>query len=135
MDRDAVAAELSAALEREPEVVAAWLFGSWARNAATASSDVDVAILATSPRASASDLAFRRIELADALAARVERHVDLVDIAQAPADLVHRVLRDGVLLIDRDRSVRLRFEVDARNRYFDMQPVWREYRRSTARTS
>jgi hypothetical protein len=52
-----------------------------------------------------------------------------VTIDAAPADLVHRVLRDGVLLVDRDRALRVRFEVASRNRYFDMTPVWREYRR------
>jgi len=48
----------------------------------------------------------------------------------APSDLVHRVLRDGRLLVDRDRRARIRFEVAARNRYFDMQPIWRRYRRN-----
>jgi hypothetical protein len=55
--------------------------------------------------------------------------VQVVTIDAAPADLVHRVLRDGVLLVDRDRALRVRFEVASRNRYFDMTPVWREYRR------
>jgi len=47
----------------------------------------------------------------------------------APTDLVHRVLRDGSLLVDRDKPMRIRFEVDARNRYFDLQPFLRRYRR------
>jgi hypothetical protein len=44
-------------------------------------------------------------------------------------DLVHRVLRDGVLLLERDRSARIRFEVRARNDYFDLLPHLRRYRR------
>lgn len=51
----------------------------------------------------------------------------------APPDLVHRVLRDGARLVDRDRAKRIRFEVDARNRFFDMQPIWRRYRKTGAR--
>ncbi len=57
------------------------------------------------------------------------RQVDLVVLNGAPVDLVHRVLRDGVLLLDRDPAARLRFEVNARNRFFDLLPVLREYRR------
>ncbi|MEO8182524.1 MAG: hypothetical protein ABI895_27115 [Deltaproteobacteria bacterium] len=34
----------------------------------------------------------------------------------APADLVHRILRDQRLLLDRDPALRIRFEVAARNR-------------------
>lgn len=47
----------------------------------------------------------------------------------APADLVHRVLRDGVLVHEADRSGRIRFEVAKRNEYFDLLPILRRYRR------
>jgi len=48
---------------------------------------------------------------------------------RAPADLRVRVLRDGVLLADRDPPLRIRFEVQTRNEWFDLQPILREYRR------
>ena len=67
--------------------------------------------------------------LADALSEAAGRTVDLVVLNHAPPDLVHRVLRDGVLLLERDRSARIRFEVKARNEYFDLLPYLREYRR------
>jgi hypothetical protein len=35
----------------------------------------------------------------------------------APAGLIHRVLRDGVLVLDRAPSARIRFEVRARNEF------------------
>lgn len=50
---------------------------------------------------------------------------------RAPVDLIHRVLRDGMLLHDRDPTARIRFEVKARNEYFDLLPYLRQYRRST----
>ena len=50
----------------------------------------------------------------------------------APVDLVHRILRDGRLLVERDRSARIAFEVRARNEYFDLLPMLRLYRRGTA---
>lgn len=53
----------------------------------------------------------------------LRRQVQLVALDGAPADLVHRVLRDGVLLLDRDPGKRIQFEVRKRNEYFDLAPV------------
>ena len=48
----------------------------------------------------------------------------------APLDLAHRVLRDSVLVIEPDPSARVRFEVRARNEYWDLKPYLDEYRRT-----
>ena len=62
----------------------------------------------------------------------VGRRVEAVALNRAAPDLVHRVLRDGVILLDRDKSARIRFEVRARNEYFDLEPLRRLYRRVPA---
>jgi predicted nucleotidyltransferase len=104
----------------------AYLFGSHARGEARASSDVDVAVLlADCPPATLDGL---RFDLAAALEARLHRPVEIVVLNRAPADLVHRVLRDGIIILERDRSARIRFEVKARNEYFDLAPVRARYR-------
>ena len=59
----------------------------------------------------------------------LECPVQVVLLNDAPVDLVHRVLRDGELLLERDRAARIRFEVRARSLYFDLQPMLTEYRR------
>ena len=69
-------------------------------------------------------------DLALALEARLGRAVDLVILNHAPVDLVYRVLRDGILVCDANRSARVRFEVRTRNEYFDLEPYLREYRRA-----
>jgi predicted nucleotidyltransferase len=120
--RTAIAPQLSAA----EDVVAAWIFGSVARGEAGPESDVDVAILTSRP--ATGTLADLQLDLRAALVDAVGREVDLVVMERAPADLVHRVLRDGVLVVDRDRSARIAFEVASRNRFFDMSRVWAEYR-------
>jgi hypothetical protein len=56
--------------------------------------------------------------------------VDLVVLNHAPADLAHRVLRDAVLVSERNPSARIRFEVRSRNEYFDLEPILRRYRRA-----
>jgi len=38
------------------------------------------------------------------------------------------VLRDGRLVVDRDRSARIAFEVRTRNEAFDLEPILRRYR-------
>jgi predicted nucleotidyltransferase len=113
-------------------LVAAYLFGSVARGSAQTGSDVDLAILySTAPEASLQGTPL-------ALEAKLEKQlalpVQIVVLNTAPVDLVHRVLRDGRLLIDLDPSARIRFEVRARNEYFDLLPVLRRYRRLAAET-
>ena len=126
---DAVEHALHALLaERAPQLVAAWLFGSVARGRARETSDVDVAILTGRPRPSTLD--DLPLDLEASLADTLGRPVQVVVLDHAPSDLVHRVLRDGVLVVDRSPAERIRFEVAARNRYFDMAPIVREYRRA-----
>ena len=120
--------EIRAALsECDASIVAAWIFGSLARGTARPDSDVDVAVLRRTDDAPRR-LADLPLDLEDRLGRRAGRAVQVTDAGRAPADLVHRVLRDGVLVLDRDRALRIRFEVASRNRYFDMSPIWRQYR-------
>jgi hypothetical protein len=108
------------------DVVAVYLFGSVARGTAGPGSDVDVAVLfARNPPAL---LAGPRFTLEGDLERALGRSVDLVVLNDAPVDLRTRVLRDGRLLIDRDRSARIAFEVRTRNEAFDLQPILAEYR-------
>lgn len=113
--------------ERPGEVEAAYVFGSEARGTAGADSDVDVAVLLG--RRPAATLLAQPYDLRDELSALLGRPVDLVVLEVAPPDLVHRVLRDGVLVLDRDRRARIAFEVAARNAFFDLQPLRDRYRR------
>lgn len=112
---------LRAGLAGRPDVVTAWLFGSRARGRERANSDVDVAVIFAAPSADP----WRPIRLEGELEARVRLPVQVIDVERAPADLVHRVLRDGVLLRDADPSRRIAVEVKRRMEYFDLQPLLR----------
>jgi len=119
---------LGAALrERREGILAAYLFGSEARAEAGPGSDVDVAVLYAEAPPAALDSPPRRLERE--LERLLGRTVEVVALNTAPPDLVHRVLRDGRLLLEEDRSARIRFEVRARNEYFDLEPLRRLYRR------
>jgi predicted nucleotidyltransferase len=120
-----------AILERAPvDVVAVYLYGSRSRGTETAGSDMDLGILLRNAPRPVLGGPVARIEDEVERAARVPVHAVVLNTASA--DLVHRVLRDGVLLLDRDRAARIRFEVRARNEYFDLAPVRRLYRRVPA---
>ena len=124
-----VAERLRAAFESTPRsVVAAYLFGSVARGEGRRGSDVDVAVLFSEPVEAALGNAVSRLE--GDLERVLRRPVQVVELNRAPADLVHRVLRDGKILLDRDREARLDFEVHARNEYFDLEPIRRLYRQA-----
>ena len=113
------------------EVVAAYLFGSVARGTAGARSDVDVAVLYAAPPP--PTLEGLPLDLEARIERLVGRPAQVIVLNTAPVGLAHRVLRDGVLLLDRDPSARIRFEVRARNEFFDLQPIVARYRRSTVK--
>jgi predicted nucleotidyltransferase len=115
------------------QLVCAYLFGSQARGDAKPASDVDIAILfRQDPPRSLDGLG---LNIAGAIEAELGQQVDLVVLNRASPDLVHRVLRDSVLLLETDRGARVKFEHRARSEYFDVLPYLREYRRASGGSS
>jgi len=131
VDATTVETCLNAFFEDDPRgAVAVYLFGSVARGDAGPESDVDVGVLfAKDPPATLSAPQFA---IEAALERLLGRPAQVVALNRASADLVHRVLRDGRLILDRDRAARIRFEVRSRNEYFDLAPIRRLYRRYPA---
>jgi predicted nucleotidyltransferase len=124
--------DIEALLRRElprlvPGLAAAYLFGSVARGDAGPNSDVDIGLLYVSPPP--STLEGQPFLAAAELESLLGRSVDLVVLNTAPVDLVHRVLRDSVLLFQPNPSLRIAFEIRKRNEYFDLLPILERYRR------
>ncbi len=118
---------LQAFFNRDHEgIVCVYLYGSTARGETHSGSDLDIAVLyAEEPPPTLDGLG---LALGSALEQFMCQPVDVVVLNRAPVDLIHRVLRDGQLLCDCDPSARIRFEVQARNTYFDLLPYLRQYR-------
>ena len=114
------------------DIAAVYLYGSRARGTARAASDVDLAVLFHPGREPAPGLASLALPLEAELERALGAPVQLAVLNAAPPDLTHRVLRDGRLLLERDASARVAFEVRSRNEYFDLEPYLREYRRGAA---
>lgn len=112
-------------LARYPQIAAAWLFGSAARDELRPDSDVDVGILLRDSRATAADA----YELLGDLAARLEavtapRRVDLVLLEHQGPVFAHEALIDGVMILEQDRQRRADFEAGAVMRGIDFRPTW-----------
>jgi predicted nucleotidyltransferase len=108
-------------------LVAAWLFGSRARQTAGPLSDFDVAVL-PGPVTAAGDRLTLRLDLLGELGRIFETdRVDVVLADEAPPLLGHRILRDGELLYCSDTVGRIRFEVRTLREYFDTRPLDEEY--------
>ncbi len=130
MNAAAIEAKLQEFLSRNAEregIAAAYLFGSVARGTAGPRSDVDVGILyQEDPPQTLEGLGLR---LEGDLESLLGKPVQLIVLNHAPVDLAIRVLRDGKLLVDRDRSRRVRFEVRTRFDFWDLEPYLKLYRR------
>lgn len=133
MDVHSVSRAIREVLKNEEDVVAAYLYGSTARGTRRPDSDLDLGILVGGEPP--KTLAALKLGLEGRLEDRLGLPVQLVVLNFAPPDLVHRVLRDGRLVIDRDPSARVRFEVGSRREYFDVLPYLRRYRRQEVRAS
>ncbi|MFQ5680208.1 MAG: nucleotidyltransferase domain-containing protein [Gemmatimonadota bacterium] len=111
------------ALSVQPEIAAAYLYGSAARGRTTALSDVDVAVLFRATTHGPED---RRAVLGELLG-RIGRRFpgeefDVRDAEALPLAVVGRVLTEGIRVLDADPSRRVAFEVRTRMRFFDFLP-------------
>jgi predicted nucleotidyltransferase len=104
-----------------PEATTVYLFGSEASGQASASSDLDLAVLA------AESIAPARIAKArEALAEAVRRDVDLIDLTRASTVMRAQVVSRGTILRDADPGERERFEARVYSAYARLNEERRE---------
>jgi predicted nucleotidyltransferase len=108
-------------LDAIPDVIAVYRFGSTARGQARPESDIDVAVLAGSPIQPE-----RRFEIEQALANRLHRDVDLVDLQAASTVMRMQVLSTGHCLESRNDLARRAFEMYAYSDYARLNEERRE---------
>jgi predicted nucleotidyltransferase len=132
MDRRQLVDILSACLSsRGSSIACAYLFGSVARGEARPTSDIDLAVLfKQDPPSTLEGLGF---DIAGDIERALGSPVDIVVLNRASPDLVHRVLRDGILVHESDPGARIRFETRKRAEYFDVLPYLKQYRRAAGR--
>ncbi len=117
---EALVAALHTFFADQPDVVAAYLFGSMVSGRARPGSDVDVAVL-LSAELDGETRFWRRLGLMGEVEDACGREADVVVLNDAPPILQHQVLRYGRLVYERDRAARVAFEVEAGKVYADFE--------------
>lgn len=118
-------------LESRHDVRLAYVFGSVPAGRATASSDLDVAVLFTAP---IDPRALDRFS--EELSRAAGRTVDLVDLAKAPPLLAHQIVAHGTCIVRRDPRAQASFETRTVMRYLDtkhLRSIQHRYLRERAR--
>ncbi|HHY05881.1 MAG TPA: nucleotidyltransferase domain-containing protein [Clostridia bacterium] len=110
------------------DISTVYLFGSVAKGRTTSHSDVDIAVLFV-PGLSLFQRFERRLELANDLADRLKKKVDLVDLAEADLFFIHQVMLHKEIVLDKDIERRVSFEVEKRRNYFDRKYFYDLYHR------
>ena len=117
---------LSEIFQSEPDVLAAWLFGSVAKGRATPLSDVAFAILLRNDAPAGLD----RLVLLDRLARRLakalgmsEREVDVEPLNDQAIVFQYDVIRTGQLIYERDPKACRLFAWRVVTRYLDFRPT------------
>jgi predicted nucleotidyltransferase len=114
-------------LAAQPDVLAAYLFGSYATGRARPESDVDVAVLLSGT--DEMERFERRLRLMGEVEEALGRKpADVVVLNDAPPLLAHQVLMHSRLILERDRAARVEFEVRAGQVYTDLMPMRQFFR-------
>lgn len=116
---------LAERISKDKDVVACYLFGSYAEGKQTPVSDVDLAVLL--------DVAFpaeryfeKKLDLLSIVTLSLKTdEVDLIILNQAPPLLSYRILSRGKLLFERGekKGQKVNFQVRTFDHYFDFKPV------------
>jgi predicted nucleotidyltransferase len=100
-----------------------YVFGSCARGSIGRFSDIDVAFCARrSLSGNETDEFYASLQKLFE-----EEAIDLVNLAEAPPAIVHRVLKNGVCLFAGSIKERIEFETSSEALYFDTVPLRREF--------
>ena len=101
-----------------PEIILAFVYGSYASKRMSPSSDVDIGILfKTVPPMDAIN------DITETLSSILTREVDLVILNQASPILKMQILRNGILLYTSKRKYFHQFYTDTVNQYDDLKRI------------
>jgi predicted nucleotidyltransferase len=114
---------ISAECEKEPAVMAAYIFGSMAKKGERKPRDVDVALLLEPSKKASFDFLSFVCKLEDVL----NCPTDVVILNNADDLLKFHVRRDGLLVFERDSRFRKNFEILGRKTYEDFMYLHNRY--------
>lgn len=123
-----IISQIRSYFEKQPHVIAVYLFGSYAKSTAHALSDIDLAVL-FDKKHTPKDLTEMRLVYLRDLSQRLQ--VDTLDIqiltAKSSLPFLEQILRSHKLVLNKDPRQRIEFENQMRFLYFDFEPLLNQY--------
>lgn len=124
-EKDVLIERISNILKTKEYVLFAYIFGSFASGERF--NDIDVGIFISGER-TRSPLRLE-LEIENELEDSVRMPVDVRIINNAPLSFIYNILKNNIVVVDKDRSFRTEFEGLIYKKYFDFQHLRREYLR------
>ena len=119
LSREEIIGALRGTLERRPEILFAYVFGSFLDEGKFR--DLDVGVFVTDPAPVADSLMYT-IRLSGELEGKTGYAVDVILMNLAPDHLIHSISK-GKLLVNRGENFRDEFIAAAWSRYLDFKPL------------
>ena len=128
--KDELKQKLAASLSEEKDILFAYLFGSATRGGFNQESDLDIAVY-FDDRMKPDEQFQKRIRLMEYLQNRTGRKVEVLNLIEITSIFFKFVIiKEGKVILERDHSSRVDFELKTMNEYYDFQPFLKEYNHS-----
>ena len=122
--------KMATSLSEEKDILFAYLFGSATRGGFNGESDLDIAVYFNN-RVEADEQFQKRLHLMEHLQNRTGRKVEVLNLAEMKSIFFKFVIiKEGKVILERDHSSRVDFDLKTMNDYYDFQPFLKEYNRS-----
>lgn len=129
LSREIIIEKLQTFFQEQEEIIAVYLFGSWAKDQASHPKDVDVAILLPEPVTTAPQEHLDQwIHYRDKLQSNFSEEVDLVILNTANPILKQQIFFHGIQIGLRNKEEYLKFRVKSYQQQFDMIHIQQQMR-------
>jgi len=128
MDLKKIVKLIESELYRFSEIEFAYLFGSVLKRDLAKADDIYIAIF-FKDSLSAEKIIQKKIKLESLLSIKLGKEIEISPLNFSDPLFTHQVLSNKLVLVDRNHRLRLIEEAKWRNEYFDMQPLWKVYRK------
>ncbi len=118
MQNDRLISAIQKFFENVPNIVAVYLFGSAVQNGTKKPRDIDIAVLFQYPHVPDG---LKLIELQEELSDLLHKSVDLVALNNASPILMMQALKKGKCILERNRTLHMKFLVQVVARYEDLK--------------
>ncbi len=119
---------ISEILEKEPAILLAYLFGSFAKGTQSEHSDLDIAVYLTDPALLEKDPLYpSRIAIKIEKMLPEKKSVDLRVLNGSTIRFKAQVIMYGKLLHSKDEKQRIEFETSSLAQYYDFKPYLKTY--------